>query len=131
MENQERRVGIVADIGFRGARESSRQSGRTAEKAEAWPIRAGLPTKLSLTAYPPPSPATPTASPAKGGLEGFSWQYPRFQLYTAVYFLYKAKAESVAFQLKFLLPRKPHMSGSSSTETTPPKLTHSLELPSA
>lgn len=44
------RVEFGAHIGLGGARESSRHAGRNAEKAAAWPIRAGLPANLSLTA---------------------------------------------------------------------------------
>jgi hypothetical protein len=42
--------GFGADIGRGGARESSRQSGRNAEKAAVLPIRAGYPAEFSLTA---------------------------------------------------------------------------------
>jgi hypothetical protein len=51
--DEEKVVGGVefgADIAFGGARESSRQSGRNAEKAAAKPIRVGPSFPLRLTA---------------------------------------------------------------------------------
>lgn len=56
------RVDFGAHIGRGGARESSRQSGRTAEKAAAWPISARLP--------PQTQPHRQRAFPGNGGVHG-------------------------------------------------------------